>query len=132
MKKLISILLSLTLLLSLTSCGTLNFANIEEFSSAVYTERDIADAMEVVLEWFYGKTDMMLMNVSYIGDENLADFKEWADRNNADEVIVILTDFYISPFSDNPVMTSGAKYKAYSWILVRTSGGEWEIVDQGY
>ena len=132
MKKLISIILLCTLTLSLSSCGTLNFVNIEEFSSEVYTERDIADAMEVVLEEFQGKKDRILLNLSYIGDAKLADYKDWADRNGADDVIVFLTDYYVSFFSDTPTQNTASEYENWKFILVRSNGGEWEIVDSGY
>lgn len=132
MKRIISLLILCPLLLSLTSCGTLNFVDIEEFSSEVYTANDITSAMELVLEQFHGRTDTILLKLSYIGDEWLDDYRDWADRNNADDVIVILADYYISFFSDNPVMNTGHKYEDYNYILVRTRGGEWEIVDQGY
>jgi hypothetical protein len=120
------------LTLSLSSCGTLNFVDIEEFSSEIYTGRDIADAMEVVLEEFQGKKDRILLNLSYIGDAQLADYKDWTDRNGADEVIVFLTDYYVSFFSDTPTQNTASEYENWKFILVRSSGGEWEIVDQGY
>ena len=132
MKKIFSLFLIFALILSLTSCGTLNFVDIEEFTSDVYTEDDITSAMEVVLESFRGRTDTVLLRLSYIGDEKLADYQDWADRNNADDVIVFLTDYYISFFSDNPIMNTGFKYEDYNYILVRSDGGEWEIVDHGY
>ena len=132
MKKLISIILLCTLILSLSSCGTLNFVDIEEFSSEVYTANDITSAMEVVLEWFQGKTDMVLLSLSYAGDEELADYSRYLEWHDADDVIVLLTDYYISFFSSNPVMNTGHKYENFGFILVRSSGGEWEIVDQGY
>ena len=132
MKKLISIILLCTLTLSLSSCGTLNFVDIEEFSSEIYTGRDIADAMEVVLEEFQGKKDRILLNLSYIGDAKIADYRDWADRNGADEVIVFLTDYYVSFLSDTPTQNAGSEYENWGFILVRTRGGEWEIVDQGY
>lgn len=132
MKKLISIILLCTLTLSLSSCGTLNFVDIEEFSSEIYTGRDIADAMEVVLEEFQGKKDRILLNLSYIGDSEISDYKDWADRNGADEVIVFLTDYYVSFFSDTPIQNTASEYENWKFILVRSSGGEWEIVDQGY
>ena len=132
MKKLISIILLCTLTLSLSSCGTLNFVDIEEFSSEIYTGRDIADAMEVVLEEFQGKKDRILLNLSYIGDAKIADYRDWADRNGADEVIVFLTDYYVSFFSDTPTQNTASEYENWKFILVRSSGGEWEIVDQGY
>ena len=132
MKKLISIILLCTLTLSLSSCGTLNFVDIEEFSSEIYTGRDIADAMEVVLEEFQGKKDRILLNLSYIGDSEISDYKDWVDRNGADEVIVFLTDYYVSFFSDTPTQNTASEYENWKFILVRSSGGEWEIVDQGY
>ena len=132
MKRILSLLLIFVLLLSLTSCGTLNFVDIEEFSSEIYTARDIADAMEVVLEEFQGKKDRILLNLSYVGDAQLADYGDWADRNGADDVIVFLTDYYVSFFSDTPTQNTASEYKNWKFILVRTDGGEWEIVDQGY
>lgn len=132
MKKILSLLLIFVLFLSLTSCGTLNFVDIEEFSSEIYTARDIADAMEVVLEEFQGKKDRILLNLSYIGDSRLADYGDWADRNGADDVIVFLTDYYVSFFSDTPTQNTASEYENWKFILVRTNGGEWEIVDQGY
>lgn len=132
MKRILSLFLLFALLLSLTSCGTLNFVDIEEFSSEIYTDRDIADAMEVVLEEFQGKKDRILLNLSYIGDAELADYGDWADRNGADDVIVFLTDYYVSFFSDTPTQNTASEYENWKFILVRTNGGEWEIVDQGY
>ena len=132
MKKSIFLLLTVVICLSLSSCGTLNFVDIEEFSSEIYTGRDIADAMEVVLEEFQGKKDRILLKLSYAGDGAIADYADWAVRNNADEVIVFLTDYYVSFFSDTPTQNAGSEYENWGFILVRTRGGEWEIVDQGY
>lgn len=132
MKRIFSIFLMFSLVITLSSCGTLNFVDIEEFSSEIYTGRDIADAMEVVLEEFQGKKDRILLNLSYIGDAKIADYKDWADRNSADEVIVFLTDYYVSFFSDTPIQNTASEYENWKFILVRSSGGEWEIVDQGY
>ena len=132
MKKSIFILFVLVLCLSLTSCGTLNFVDIEEFSSEIYTDRDITSAMEVVLEDFQGKNDRILLSLSYIGDSKISDYRDWADRNGADEVIVFLTDYYVSLFSDTHTQNTASEYENWKFILVRTNGGEWVIVDQGY
>ena len=132
MKRILPLFLLFALLLSLTSCGTLNFVDIEEFSSEIYTDRDITSAMEVVLEEFQGKSDRILLSLSYIGDSEISDYRDWADRNGADEVIVFLTDYYVSFFSDTPTQNAGSTYENWNFILVRTNGGEWEIVDQGY
>lgn len=132
MKRLFSLSLIFVLLLSLTSCGTLNFVDIEEFSSDIYTANDITSAMEVVLEYFKDQKDRILLKLSYAGDAELADYKDWADRNGADDVIVFLTDYYVSRFSDTPTQNPASTYENWLFILVRSDGGEWEIVDQGY
>lgn len=132
MKKIFSLFLILSLIFSLTSCGTLNFVDIEEFSSEIYTDRDITSAMEIILEEFQGKSDRILLSLSYIGDSKISDYRDWADRNGADEVIVFLTDYYVSFFSDTPTQNTASEYENWKFILVRTGGGEWKIVDQGY
>ena len=132
MKRILSLLLIFVPLLSFTSCGTLNFVDIEEFSSEIYTDRDITSAMEIVLEEFQGKNDRILLSLSYIGDSKISDYADWAVRNNADDVIVFLTDYYVSFFSDTPTQNTASEYENWKFILVRTNGGEWEIVDQGY
>ena len=132
MKRIFALLLLTALLLSLTSCGTLNFVDIEEFNSNVYTESDITSAMEVVLEYFQDQKDRILLNLSYAGDGAVTEYADWAVRNGADEVIVFKTDYYISFFSDTPTQNPGSEYENWAFILVRTRGGEWEIVDQGY
>ena len=132
MKKTVAVLLLCALILSLTSCGTLNFVDIEDFTSEIYNQNDVTSAMEVVLEWFQGKTDMVLLSLSYAGDDELADYSRYLEWYDADDVIVLLTDYYVSYLSDSPVLNTGFKYENYGFILVRTQGGEWEIVDQGY
>ena len=132
MKKILSLSLIFVLFFTLTSCGTLNFVDIEEFSSDVYTADDVTSAMEVVLEYFMDQKDRILLKLSYAGDAELADHKDWADRNGADEVIVFLTDYYVSRFSDTPTQNTASTYENWSFILVRSDGGDWEIVDQGY
>ena len=132
MNRILSLSLIFVLLLALTSCGTLNFVDIEEFSSDIYTANDVTSAMEVVLEYFMDQKDRILLKLSYAGDAELADHKDWADRNGADEVIVFLTDYYVSCFSDTPTQNTASTYENWSFILVRSDGGEWEIVDQGY
>ena len=122
-------------MLSLSSCtlGVVSFVYISEYSSEVYSDSDIQSAINAVISNFEEKWPRCtLLTASYIGDDKLESYQDWADRNDADEVIVILSDFYISYFSDNPTMNTGYKYEDYNWILVRNEGEAWRIVDQGY
>lgn len=134
MKRIFSIFLIFSLLLSLTSCGGVTFfSNVVYSESDLYTDEEIAAAMDVVTSNFEKNWKFCtLLEISYIGDGRLADYQDWADRNNADDVIVFLSDFYISFFANNPTMNNGSEYEGWNWILVRTNGGEWQLVDWGY
>lgn len=133
MKRIFSLLLIFVLLLSITSCGSTGFANIADCNSQVYSPAEIEAAMDVVTSNFEKNWEFCtLLELSYIGDDRLADYQDWADRNNADDVIVFLSDFYISFFANNPTMNNGSEYEGWNWILVRTNGGEWQLVDWGY
>lgn len=133
MKKAVAILLLGAMLLSLTSCGSTGFAEIADYTSQVYSPAEIEAAIDVVTSNFEKNWKFCtLLELSYIGDDRLADYQDWADRNNADDVIVFLSDFYISFFANNPTMNNGSEYEGWNWILVRTDGGEWQLVDWGY
>lgn len=135
MKKALSILLLCTVMLSLSSCShaVVSFVKIPEFSSDVYSDEDIKAAINIVKQTVAEIEDRWtLLELSYIGDEWLDSYQDWADRNDADEVIVILSDYYVSIFSDSPTMNTGSKYQGWNWILVRNEGEAWRIVDQGY
>ncbi len=135
MKKSLALLLLCTMMLTFSSCshGVVSLVEISEFSSEVYSDSDIQSAINVVISNFEEKwSRCTLLEVSYIGDEGLESYQDWADRNDAEEVIVILSDFYISIFSDSPTMNTGSEYKNWNWILVRNEGEAWRIVDQGY
>ncbi len=133
MKRIFSLILLCTLTVSLSSCGSTGFAKIAGYSSQVYSPAEIEAAIDVVTSNFKKNWEFCtLLELSYIGDDKLADYQDWADRNNADDVIVFLSDFYISFFANSPTMNNGSEYEGWMWILVRTRGGEWQLVDWGY
>ena len=75
--------------------------------------------------------DLRLYQLYYSGDWYSEDYSDWADRNNADEVIVLKSEFYIGD-SKNTTFNDYFTYENYNWILVRKKGGNWVMVDQGY
>lgn len=134
-KRSLSLLLLCAVMMTFSSCthGIVSFAEIVEVDSEIYSEEDIQSAIDIVISRFReGWTATTLLEVKYIGDDHLDSYQDWADRNDADEVIVILVDFYISRFANNPVMGNDVKYEDYNYILVRNEGEEWQIVDKGY
>lgn len=134
-RKFLSLFLLCTVMLSLSSCshGVVSHVEISEYSSEIYSDEDIEAAMKVVMQAFDESSELWyLLELSYIGDDRMEDYQDYTEREEADEVIVLLSDFYISIFSDSPVMNTGSKYEGYNWILVRNEGEVWQIVDQGY
>jgi hypothetical protein len=131
MKKAIAILLLFACLMSFSSCGS-GSVKIVDHSSEIYSDEDITSAMKVVMQAFESYELWYLLELSYIGDDRMEGYQDYTEREEADEVIVLLSDFYISIFSDSPVMNTGSKYEDYNWILVRNEGEEWRIVDRWY
>ena len=132
MKKLVTLLLAVVLTLSLVGCGQLftTFAIVGEKSS-VYTEADINEAFDVVLDCFRKEFDgCTLIELGYAGDDTLSEQKEWARQYEADECILLVcsfeTDGTAGPLNPN------STYENYKWILTRNYGGKWEIKTNGY
>ena len=70
--------------------------------------------------------------IYYAGDDYCTDFQEFADRNNADEVIVLLSSFDVDSSGGDGSLNPNSTYNNWNWILVRTKGGKWQHIDHGY
>ena len=70
--------------------------------------------------------------ISGIIDDYCTDFQEFADRNNADEVIVLLSSFDVDSSGGDGSLNPNSTYNNWNWILVRTKGGKWQHIDHGY
>lgn len=132
MKKILALILAAVLTLGLSGCGQLftTFAVVGEKSS-VYTEADINEAMDVVLDYFRKEFDgCTLIELGYAGDKTLSEQKEWARQYKADECILLVcsfeTDGTAGPLNPN------STYENYKWVLTRAGGGNWEVKTNGY
>lgn len=133
MKKSISLLLISAMLLTLSSCGIAGFASIGYPESEIYSAADIEAAMDAVKDHF--REDLfacVLLDLSYRGDESLEDFQDYLERDDADEVIVLYSDFYVSAISNYPGFDTHHTYENFNWILTRDAGEDWQITDCGY
>ena len=73
-----------------------------------------------------------LTEIYYAGDDCSKDHQDWADRNNAEEVIVLLSSFDVDSSGGDGSLNPDSTYDDWMWILVRTNGGQWQHVDHGY
>lgn len=134
MKRLIAVLMVVACTLSMAACsGNVKNVQILEYSSEVYSNEEIQDAIDVTMDYFKKKfSGCTLTEITYYGDDKLPDYQEFAQRNNADEVIVLVSSFDVGPSGGDGSLNPNDTYRNWKWILVRSEGGKWMHVDHGY
>ena len=134
MKRLIAVLMVVACTLSMAACsGNVKKVQILEYSSEIYSNEEIQDAIDVTMDYFKKKfSGCTLTEITYYGDDKLADYQEFAQRNNADEVIVLVSSFDVGPSGGDGSLNPNDTYRNWKWILVRSEGGKWMHVDHGY
>lgn len=136
MKRIVGILLCIVAAIELCACGGGgNINNVEkvDVTSTKYTSDDIGAAIETITKEFdkYWK-GCTLTKIYYAGDEQSSDYQDWAERNNADEVIVLLSSFDVDSSGGDGSLNPNSTYRDWNWILVRNHGRAWKHVDHGY
>ena len=134
MKKIVCTMLGILLVFSLSACdGNVRGVKTHHVDSEMYSQDDINAAIETIKKEF--KSDWKgctLTEIYYAGDDCSKDHQDWADRNNADEVIVLLSSFDVDSSGADGSLNPNSTYDNWNWILVRTNGGQWQHVDHGY
>lgn len=136
MNKFLCVILSVLLVISLSACGGIVAINLKtrDINSEIYSQEDIESAIDVIKKEF--KADCWdgctLTEIYYAGDEISEENQEYADRYNAEEVLVLLSSFDVGSSGGDGSLNPNTTYENWNWILVRTNNGEWEHVDHGY
>lgn len=134
MKKLIALFLALVCTLSLVACtDNVKKVKITDYSSEIYSDAEIESAIDVAINYFNlffeGCT---LTEITYLGDDELVNWQEFADNNNADDVIVLVSSFEVDASGGDGSLIPNSTYTDWKWTLVRTDGGNWRHVSHGY
>ena len=134
MKNIVCIILCSLLVFSLSACGgDISRVNTHNVNSEIYSQEDINAAIDTIKkEFMMNWGGCTLTEIYYAGDDSSKDHQDWADRNNADEVIVLLSSFDVDSSGGDGSLNPNSTYSDWSWILVRTNGGKWQHVDHGY
>ena len=132
MKKLTSFLLLLTLVFTFSACGKVSDAKTRDVTSEIYSQTDIASAIETIKREFVFWNDCTLLEIYYAGDEVTKECQEWAERYDADEAIVLMSSFYVGENRRDVTLNKNSTYDYWNWILVRSDGGIWKHVDHGF
>ena len=134
MKKRIAFVLALVCMLGLVACGgNVEHVKIADYSSEIYSDAEIESAIDVAIDYFSKNFQgCTLTEITYGGDDKLAEYQEFADRNNATQVIVLVSSFDVDASGGDGSLNPNSTYTNWNWILVRTDGGTWRHVDHGY
>ena len=135
MKKVVTLIFVILCLLGLCGCSGGNAENVKisEYHSEIYTDEEIKEATNVAIRYFEKEfSGCTLTEITYIGDDKLDSYQEFAERYNADDVIVLISNFNVDGSGGDGSLNPNSTYKNWNWILVRNSGGKWKHVDHGY
>lgn len=107
--------------------------SVPEYTSEVYSDREINAAIRTI-KWYFKLhfNDCILTEITYAGDEKSEHEAGFAQRNNADEVIVLVSSFDVGASGGDGSLNPNSTYTGWSWILVRDEGGSWRHVSHGY
>ena len=134
MRKLIALISTIICVLSIVACdGNAPKVKITDYSSEIYTDAEIKSAIDVTIDYFNlffeGCT---LTEITYLGDDELDNWQEFAEKNNADDVIVLVSSFEVDASGGDGSLIPNSTYTNWKWTLVRTDGGKWKHVSHGY
>ncbi len=136
MKKIIALFLVAVCLLTLSACtktGDAKDVKINQVSSKLYSQEEIADAVNVAIDYFEKEFEgCTIKEIEYIGDEENVGYQDFADRNNSQDVIVFVSTFDVDSSGGDGSLNSNYTYENWKWILARNADGKWEHVDHGY
>lgn len=127
-------MMALLCVMSLVGCGG-NAKNVKitEYTSEKYSNDEIKDAIDIAIDYFTKEFEgCTLTEITYLGDDENDDWQEFADRNNATDVIVLVSSFDVDASGGDGSLNPNSTYTNWKWILVRTDGGKWKHVDHGY
>ena len=134
MKKLIALVLALVCVIGLVACGgNVKNVKITDYSSEIYSDAEIENAINVAINYFERNFEgCTLTEITYLGDDELDNWQEFAERNNADDVMVLVSSFNVGASGGDGSLNPNSTYTNWKWVLVRTNDGKWEHVDHGY
>ena len=134
MKKIICLIGIFAMVMCICSCGgNVKDTKTHEVASELYSQEEIKSAIAVIEREFKANWNgCTLKEIYYAGDDVSTDHQDWADRNNADDVIVLLSSFDVDSSGGDGSLNANSTYDGWNWILVRTDGSKWKHVDHGY
>lgn len=108
---------------------------IEISDSTKFSSDEINQAIDCVKNYFSFPA-CTLTKIWYdetFSNEQLENYAQNGDTSfDAQNTIILLSEFHVDDSGENPVLTPNATYTNYMWVLTRTdASNHWEIHDFG-
>ncbi len=135
MKRYIAILCAVVCLASLAACGggDVSQVKVTEYESEIYTDKQIQSAIDEIVRYFKKNFEgCTLKEITYAGDEWTKREADYAERYDAEDVIVLISTFDVDASGGDGSLNPNSTYTRWTWILVRDGLGGWKHVDHGY
>ena len=117
MKKIAFAALCVLLALCLTACfgkgGIVDGAATREVESEIYSQEDIAAAIDAVKREFKRSwSGCTLKEIEYAGDEESRKDEAFLERHSGDEAIVLLSSFYVDESGGDGSLNANYTYES--------------------
>lgn len=143
MKRLICILLCITVLFSMSACdvrlnttGDVKNVKIVEWeASKLYSDDEINSAIKAAEDYFKKEFGgCTLTKITYAGDTKSLNETAYRKENgyDYDKVIVLVSSFETDSFGGDGSLNPNSTYDNWGWIMGEKHGGKWEHIDHGY
>lgn len=143
MKRLICILLCVTVLFSMSACnvqlnktGDVKSVKVEKWeASKLYSDDEINSAIKAVENYFKKEFGgCTLTKITYAGDTESLDETVYRKDNGSDydKVIVLVSSFDTDSFGGDGSLNPNSTYDNWIWIMGKKQGGRWEHIDHGF
>ena len=143
MKKKITILVSVLLLLALTACGgeKTTGPEMDYGNSELYSKEEMDAAITAIRAEFDTWDGCELHAIRYAGDESASQENlDWMNELRKDgeeftQCIGFLTDFHTpkdGAASSALGMEADQEFQDFQWWLARSDGGDWQLMTWGY
>ena len=125
----------LIILTLFSGCTQGDISRVERINgeSAVYTQAEIEDAMDMAIAHFKAEFEgCTLLTMEYAEEKATSAGEAWAETYGAEEGIVLLSSFQVDDKGGDGSFNPGNTYRNWQWVLVRSEGGAWELKTWGY
>lgn len=123
----------LTVLMSMVLFGCQSSIIAEDYESDVYTEEQLAAAVNVITDTFANDfPQCTLQEIEY--DEDYSESLEEINKEMyaVDNAVVFTSTFVVDDDYESGPLNAGMVYEDYEWTLTMDADGNWTLITCGY